>query len=91
MTQRRQVLLLIATGCSCALFGGRTRASETAAAGAPEYVICMNCEKAMYLFEWQDGRLTEVTCEDCGNDDPEQFVRPEDYDSVCEKASAVWC
>lgn len=90
MTQRRQVLLWIATGCSCALFARTTHASETAA-GAPEYVICMTCERANYVFEWQDGRITEVTCGDCGNDDPEQFVRPEDYDSVCEKASAVWC
>ena len=46
----------------------------------PEYLICLECETPCYVFEWEDGRVTEILCTSCGNDNPEQFARPEDLD-----------
>jgi translation initiation factor 2 beta subunit (eIF-2beta)/eIF-5 len=49
---------------------------------SPEYLICLECETPCYIFEWHDGELTEVLCEACGNDEPDQFATPEDYDAM---------
>ena len=49
---------------------------------SPEYLICLDCETPCYVFEWQDGELKEALCEACGNDDPDQFALPEDYDEM---------
>lgn len=49
---------------------------------SPEYVICLDCETPCYVFEFEDGELTEVLCEVCGNDEPEQFVLPDDFDEM---------
>ena len=49
---------------------------------SPEYLICLECETPCYIFEWHDGELTEVLCEACGNDEPDQFSTPEDYDAM---------
>jgi translation initiation factor 2 beta subunit (eIF-2beta)/eIF-5 len=48
----------------------------------PEYVMCLECETPSYVFEWEEGRITEILCEQCGNDDPEQFVTGEEYDQL---------
>ncbi len=48
----------------------------------PEYVICLNCETPCYVFEWSGGEVKEGLCEACGNDDPEQFAAPEDFDEM---------
>lgn len=47
----------------------------------PSYLICVECESPSYIFEWEEGQVTEATCEVCGNEDPEQFMTEEDFDS----------
>jgi hypothetical protein len=49
---------------------------------SPEYLICLDCETPCYVFEWEDGELTEALCQACGNDDTDQFALPEDYDEM---------
>ncbi|HEX3127807.1 MAG TPA: hypothetical protein VH394_10785 [Thermoanaerobaculia bacterium] len=49
---------------------------------SPEYVICLDCETPCYEFEWNDGEITEVLCTTCGNDHPDQFVLPEDFEEL---------
>jgi translation initiation factor 2 beta subunit (eIF-2beta)/eIF-5 len=49
---------------------------------SPEYVVCLECETPCYVFEWEDGRLSEVLCQACGNDDPDQFALPEDIEEM---------
>jgi len=51
---------------------------------SPEYVICLECESPCYDFEWHDGKLTEVLCGTCGNDDADQFATPDDFDAMSE-------
>jgi hypothetical protein len=48
----------------------------------PEFLICLECETPCYVFEWQAGGLTEILCEVCGNEDPEQFVSDEEFDQL---------
>lgn len=49
---------------------------------SPEYLICLDCETPCYVFEWEEGELKEALCQACGNDDPDQFALPEDYDEM---------
>ena len=49
---------------------------------SPDYVICLECETPCYVFEWEDGHLTEALCQSCGNDDLEQFALPEELDDL---------
>jgi hypothetical protein len=48
----------------------------------PDYLICMNCESPCYIFEWKDDAPTEVFCEACGNDEPDEFLKPDDFDAL---------
>ena len=41
---------------------------------SPDYLICLECETPCYSFEWQDGKLSEILCLACGNDEPDQFL-----------------
>ena len=49
---------------------------------APEYLICLNCETPCYIFDWEGGVLTSVFCEACANDDIDQFMSEEDFESL---------
>lgn len=49
---------------------------------SPDYVICLECETPCYVFEWKDGRITEVLCTACGNDDSDQFALPEEMEEL---------
>lgn len=49
---------------------------------SPDYLICLSCETPCYVFEWKDGVASEAMCEACGNDDPEQFVTPDEFDAL---------
>lgn len=49
---------------------------------APEYLICMNCETPCYVFEWQDGHVTEAYCTACGADEVEEFATEEDFEAM---------
>lgn len=46
----------------------------------PDYLVCTECETPSYLFEWSEGRVSEATCTICGNDDPDAFATPEDFE-----------
>jgi translation initiation factor 2 beta subunit (eIF-2beta)/eIF-5 len=48
----------------------------------PDYLICMECESPIYSFEWQEGRVVEVLCPVCGNDDPANFATEEEIDEM---------
>ena len=48
----------------------------------PDYVICLECESPVYVFEWNDGKLTEAMCTACGNEDPSQFVTESEYEEM---------
>lgn len=48
----------------------------------PDYLVCVDCETPCYVFEWKNGMVTDILCASCGNDDPEQFLSPEDLDSL---------
>lgn len=49
---------------------------------SPEYLVCLECETPCYTFEWEDGKITDVLCQACGSDDPEQFAKPEDLEEM---------
>jgi hypothetical protein len=49
---------------------------------APEYLICLECESPCYVFEWQDGKLTEALCTVCGNDTLDEFSTPEELEEL---------
>lgn len=49
---------------------------------APEFLVCLNCESACYVFEWGDEGVEEALCQVCGNDEPDQFVTEDDFDAI---------
>ena len=48
----------------------------------PDYIICLECESPVYVFEWIDGKLKEGVCTTCGNEDPSQFVTETEYEEM---------
>ncbi len=48
----------------------------------PEFLICLNCETPCYTFEWTGGKLTEVLCVACGNEEPDEFATAEDLEAL---------
>ena len=48
----------------------------------PDYLICMECETPTYVFEWGEGRATEIVCPMCGNDDPASFATEEELEEM---------
>ncbi len=46
----------------------------------PDFVICLECESEVEDFVWREGEIRRVSCEVCGNTDPEAFSLPEDFD-----------
>jgi hypothetical protein len=49
---------------------------------APEYIICLNCETPCYDFEYEDDHLVEILCPICGNEEIDQFITPDEFDSL---------
>lgn len=49
---------------------------------SPEYLICLECETPCYSFEWEEGKITEILCTMCGNDDSDQFAQPEEIEEM---------
>ena len=45
----------------------------------PDFLICNECDSPVYVFESEDGRITEALCTSCGNDKPALFTTDEDY------------
>lgn len=48
----------------------------------PDYVICLECESPVYVFEWAEEKLQEAECIVCGNDDLAQFATEEEFDAL---------
>ena len=51
----------------------------------PDFVVCVECESPCYVFEWSGGTITEAVCEVCGNDDPDQFATPDDFEALMDE------
>jgi len=49
---------------------------------APDYLICLECESPVYIFEWKGGKLKEAFCEICGNEDPDVFATEDEYEAL---------
>jgi hypothetical protein len=48
----------------------------------PDYLICLECESPVYVFEWKDGIIKEAVCTVCFNDDLDQFATEDDYENL---------
>ncbi|MFH1176244.1 MAG: hypothetical protein V1750_02470 [Acidobacteriota bacterium] len=48
----------------------------------PEYLICLECESPVYVFEWEMGRVLEALCTACGNEDPTCFATEEEIEEM---------
>jgi hypothetical protein len=48
----------------------------------PDYLLCLECESPVYVFEWKSGIVKEAICEICGNDDPAQFATEDEYEDL---------
>lgn len=49
----------------------------------PDYLICLECETPCYVFEWNDeGKVTEILCQTCGNDELDEFATPEEFEAM---------
>jgi hypothetical protein len=46
----------------------------------PDYIICLECEAEVEDFTWRDGEIRRAMCDVCGNNDPDAFALPEDFD-----------
>jgi hypothetical protein len=49
---------------------------------APEFLICLDCETPCYDFEWEDGKVGEVICHVCGNDEADEFITEEEFEAL---------
>ncbi len=54
----------------------------------PEYLICLECETPVYVFEWTDGHVREVVCPICGNEDPASFATEEELEEMDTEVAA---
>jgi hypothetical protein len=46
-----------------------------------DFLVCKVCDTPCYVFELDDAdRVTNAFCQMCGNDDPAQFVLPNEED-----------
>jgi len=48
----------------------------------PDYLICLECESPVYVFEWEDDKVVEALCTVCGNDETTQFATEEDFEEM---------
>ena len=48
----------------------------------PDYLICLECESPVYIFEWKDGHCTEALCEICGNEDNAAFATEDEWEAL---------
>jgi len=46
----------------------------------PDYIVCLECQTEVDDFSWRDGEIRKASCDVCGNNDPDAFALPEDYD-----------
>lgn len=48
----------------------------------PDYLLCLECESAVYVFEWKEGVVKEAICDMCGNEDVQQFATEDEYEDL---------
>ena len=48
----------------------------------PDYLICLECESPVYVFEWREGKVKEALCTTCGADDPAGFATEDEYEAL---------
>lgn len=48
----------------------------------PDYLICLECESPVYVFEWSEGKVLEATCAICGNEETSQFATEEELEEM---------
>ncbi|HNX49011.1 MAG TPA: hypothetical protein PLS53_00990 [Thermoanaerobaculaceae bacterium] len=48
--------------------------------GRPDYIICLECESEVDQFSWREGEVRKAICDVCGNNDPDAFSLPEDFE-----------
>lgn len=50
----------------------------------PDYIICLECESEVEDFSWREGEIRKAVCDVCGNNDPDAFSLPEDFEETDE-------
>ncbi len=53
-----------------------------ARSSGPEFLVCLECETPCYTFEWNNSHVTEILCQVCGNDEPDDFAALEDIEAI---------
>jgi hypothetical protein len=48
----------------------------------PDFLICLVCETPTYDFEYFNGKLKEVLCNTCGNEDPAEFMTEAEFEEL---------
>lgn len=51
----------------------------------PDYIICLECESEVQDFSWREGEIRKALCDVCGNNDPDAFSLPEDFEENLEE------
>lgn len=46
----------------------------------PDYIICLECESEIDEFTWREDEIRRAVCDVCGNNDPDAFALPEDFE-----------
>jgi hypothetical protein len=53
----------------------------------PDYIVCLDCQAELDKFTWREGEVRKAVCDVCGNNDPEAFSLPEDFEQDEETVS----
>jgi hypothetical protein len=48
----------------------------------PDYLICLECESPVYVFDWKEDKVVEAICTVCGNEDVAQFATEQEYEEL---------
>jgi hypothetical protein len=50
----------------------------------PDYLLCLECDTAVYVFEWREGEIKEALCPTCGNEELDHFAALADIEEIAE-------
>lgn len=54
----------------------------------PDYVLCLECDTPVYVFDYRDGQIKQAECPTCGNEELEHFALPEEIEELEESWAA---
>ena len=54
----------------------------------PDFLVCLNCETPCYSFEWAEGKLSQILCMACGNEEPDEFSTEEDLEALSSESES---